>query len=385
VDEREEDVMSRDPLHTKVCDLFGIEFPIFAFSHCRDVVVAVTNAGGLGVLGELARTPDQIAQDIKWIRERVGDKPFGIDLVFPASVPPSANLEDLAAQIPDEHRAFIQSLRDRYNLPPPAHRPENTENGLGSARGGLFSQEHGRRQLDVALEERVPLLASGLGSPAFVVEAAHARGIKVAGLIGRTRQARREVEAGVDMIIAQGYDAGGHTGEIGTFTLVPQVVAIAGGTPVLAAGGVGTGRHLAAALCLGASGVWTGTIWLASRESDSSMVIKEKILAATEDDTVRSRALTGKPARRHKTQYPAEWEAPGAPAPLPMPLQGILIADLMQSVQESRFEPFMGTPAGQAIGTVHEIKACRDMVYDMVDEAREVFDGLVDESVSSPA
>jgi NAD(P)H-dependent flavin oxidoreductase YrpB (nitropropane dioxygenase family) len=154
---------------------------------------------------------------------------------------------------------------------------------------------------------------------------------------------------------------------------------------VLAAGGVGTGRHLAAALCLGASGVWTGTIWLASRESDSSMVIKEKILAATEDDTVRSRALTGKPARLLKTQYTAEWEAPGAPAPLPMPLQGILIADLMQSVQESRFEPFMGTPAGQAIGTVHEIKACRDMVYDMVDEARDVFDGLVDESVSSPA
>jgi NAD(P)H-dependent flavin oxidoreductase YrpB (nitropropane dioxygenase family) len=377
--------VAQDPLHTKICDMFGIEFPIFAFSHCRDVVVAVTNAGGVGVLGELARTPDQIALDIAWIRERVGDKPFGIDLVFPASVPASANLEDLASHIPEEHRRFIQSLRERHNLPESSSRAQASEIGFGTARGGLFSQEQGRRQLDVALSERVPLIASGLGSPAFAVEAAHANGIKIAGLIGRTRQARREIEAGVDVIIAQGYDAGGHTGEIGTFTLIPQVVAIAGNTPVLAAGGVGTGRHLAAALCLGASGVWSGTLWLASRESDTNMVVKEKILAATEDDTVRSRALTGKPARLLKTQWTAEWEAPGAPAPLPMPLQGILIADIMQSAQEAHFEPFMGSPAGQAIGTIHEIKPCREIVYDMVDEARDVFDGLVGESAASPA
>lgn len=379
--------MTADPLHTKVCDMFGAEFPIFAFSHCRDVVVAVTNAGGVGVLGELARTPDQIAQDIQWIRDRVGDKPFGIDLVFPASVPASANLEDLAAQIPEEHHRFMQTLRERYNLPEPRNRAETTEIGRGVARGGLLSQEHGRRQLDVALEARVPLIASGLGSPAFVVEAAHARGIKVAGLIGKTRQARREVEAGVDMIIAQGYDAGGHTGEVGTFTLVPQVVAIAGGTPVLAAGGVGTGQHLAAALCLGAAGVWTGTLWLASRESDSSMVIKEKILAATEEDTTRSRALTGKPARLLKTQWTAEWEAPGAPAPLPMPLQGVLIADIMQSAQEAQFTPFMGSPAGQVVGAIHEIKPCRDIVFDMVDDARQVFEGLglIGDEAGSPA
>lgn len=377
--------MAHDPLHTKICDMFGIEFPIFAFSHCRDVVVAVTNAGGVGVLGELAHTPDQIVQDIAWIRERVGDKPFGIDLVFPASVPASANLEDLAAHIPEEHRRFIQSLRERHNLPESSNRAQSTEIGLGTARGGLLSQEHGRRQLDVVLEARVPLLASGLGSPAFVVEAAHARGIKVAGLIGRARQAQREFDAGVDVVIAQGYDAGGHTGEIGTFTLIPRVVAIAGKTPVLAAGGIGTGAHLAAALCLGAAGVWTGTLWLASRESDSSMVIKEKILAATEDDTVRSRALTGKPARQLKTQWTAEWEAPGAPAPLPMPLQGILIADIMQSAQESRFEPFMGSPAGQVVGAINAIKPCREIVYDMVDEARDVFEGLVGESAASPA
>ncbi|MGH2603053.1 MAG: nitronate monooxygenase, partial [Dehalococcoidia bacterium] len=216
-----------DPLKTKICDMFGIEFPILAFSHCKDVVAAVTNAGGLGVLGELAHAPEQIAQDIAWLRERVGDKPFGVDLIFPASLPEKApSLEERRQVITQEHRDFLQRFMEQHHLPEPA----STRGADAAVPIGMSSLDDARRQLDVLLEERVPLIAAGLGSPAFVLDAAHARGIKVAGLVGRTRLARREIEAGVDIIIAQGYDGGGHTGEIGTFTLVPQVVAIAGDT-----------------------------------------------------------------------------------------------------------------------------------------------------------
>ncbi len=368
--------MAKDPLHTKLCEMLGLEYPIIAFTHCKDVVVAVTNAGGLGVMGEVGRTPDEIAQDVKWIRERVGSKPFGVDLLFPASIPPTANLEDLNQQIPDEYRAFVRSIKERHNV------PDAKRDGDGHMRGGgLLSQEHARRQLDVVLEERVPFFASGLGNPAFVLEAAHERGIKVAGLIGKTRQARREVEAGVDVIVAQGYDAGGHTGEIGTYTLVPQVVALAGDTPVVLAGGVGTGRHLAAALCLGAAGVWTGTIWLTARESDTDMIIKEKILAATEEDTVRSRCMTGKPVRQLKTAWTEEWEAPGALTPLQMPMQGILTGELQMAISQHKIEPLMGSPAGQVVGAIHDMKPSREIIFDMVEEARDVLEGIMGETV----
>ncbi|HWO93642.1 MAG TPA: nitronate monooxygenase family protein [Dehalococcoidia bacterium] len=370
-------MMAHDPLHTKFCDMFGLEFPVIAFTHCKDVVVAVTNAGGLGVMGEVGRTPEEIEQDVRWIRERVGEKAFGVDLLFPASIPPKANLEDLQAQIPEEHRKFVRQIKEKYNVPDPKRE------GARMRGGGMMSQEHARRQLDVVLEERVPLFASGLGNPAFIVEAAHERGIKVAGLIGKVRQARREIEAGVDFIIAQGYDAGGHTGEIGTFTLVPQVAAIAGDTPVILAGGVGTGKHLAAALCLGAQGVWTGTIWLTARESDTDMIVKEKILAATEEDTLRSRCMTGKPVRQLKTQWTEEWESPGAPSPLPMPLQGILTGDLMLAIGQYKIEPLMGSPAGQVVGTIHEMKPARDIVFDIIEEARDVLDGLAGEPVTA--
>jgi NAD(P)H-dependent flavin oxidoreductase YrpB (nitropropane dioxygenase family) len=363
----------RDPLHTKLCDMLGIEFPIVAFTHCKDVVAAVCNAGGLGVLGETGHTPDEIAADIKWLRDRIGDRPFGVDLLIPASVPPSGTVGELAEEIPDEHRRFVQKIKEENNIPDP--KPDSTRpRGMRA-----LTQESARKQLDVVLDERVPVFASGLGNPAFVLEAAHARGMKVFGLVGKVRQARREIEAGVDVIVAQGTDAGGHTGPIGTFSLVPQVAAIAGETPVVAAGGVGTGRHLAAALCLGASGVWTGTIWLTCRESDTDMIVQEKILAATDDDTTISRCMSGKPIRQLKTKWTEAWEQPGAPTPLPMPLQGILVGRVLQAISDYKIEPFLGSPAGQVVGTITALKPARQIVLDMIDEARDVFDGLVGE------
>ena len=363
----------RDPLHTKLCETLGIEFPIIAFTHCKDVAVAVINAGAFAVYGGTPHAPDKLAAEIKWIRDRVGGKPFGVDLVLPASASPSATLEELKAQIPEAHRKFAEGIKKRYQIPDPKNEVEHYQLGW-------LNQERARRQLDVVLEEKPAVLAFGLGSPNFIIEAAHARGIQVWGLVGKPRQAARELEAGVDAIIAQGTDAAGHTGAIGTFSIVPAVVAIAGETPVIAAGGVTTGRHLAAALCLGAAGVWTGTLWLACRESDVDIIIKEKLLAASAEDTVFSRSVSGFTMRTIKTQWTAEWESPDAPDPLPAPYQLLLGAEIHQAAKDYKIEPFMIEAAGQGVGFVTSMKPARQIVLDLVDEARTALESLTSES-----
>jgi len=361
--------MAKDPLRTKFCDMMGIEFPIIAFTHCKDVVAAVVNAGGFAVLGEAMHTPDHIADDIKWIRSRVGDKPFGIDLVLPASAPPTDTLEQLLAKIPAEHRAYAKMIKDKYNVPDPKTAPD-------LHRWGGLNQDIARKQLEVVLEEKAPVFVSGLGSPAFIIKAAHERGIKVFGLVGRARQAEREIAAGVDAVIAQGYDAAGHTGDVGTFSIVPEVVAVAGDTPVIAAGGITTGRHLAAALCLGAQGVWTGTLWLACRESDSDMIIKEKLLAATADDTTYSKSVSGFPMRVTKCPWTEEWKKPSAPPTLGSPYQMLLSADYIQGANDNRRPDLMFEAAGQGVRFVTEMKPSRQIVFDLVEEALAAFDDL---------
>jgi NAD(P)H-dependent flavin oxidoreductase YrpB (nitropropane dioxygenase family) len=364
--------MARDPLRTKLCDMLGIEFPVIAFTHCKDVAVAVINSGGFAVLGEAMHTPDDIAADIKWIRDRVDGKPFGIDLVLPASVPPAGSLDDLVAKIPDTHTKFAQQIKERYDVPDP-------KGPVALHQWGGLNQEMARAQLDVLLDERVPVIASGLGSPVFILEAAHERGIKVFGLVGRARQAKRQIEAGVDAVIAQGYDAAGHTGDVGTFSIVPEVVALAGDTPVIAAGGVTTGRHLAAALCLGASGVWTGTLWLASRESDVDMIIKERLLAATVEDTSYGKSISGMTMRVLKCPWTEEWSKPEAPAVLPAPYQMLLSSDYIQGANDHRREDLMTEAAGQGVGFVTSMKPARQILFDMVEEALASFEERVGE------
>ena len=352
--------------------MLGIEFPIIAFTHCKDVAVAVINAGGFAVLGEAMHTPDQIAADIKWIRDRIEGRPFGIDLVLPASVPPADTLEQLMAKIPETHWEFARMIKKKYDVPDP-------KGSIALHQWGGLNQAMARAQLEVLLDERVPVLASGLGSPAFILERAHQLGIKVFGLIGKTRQAKRQLEAGVDAVIAQGYDAAGHTGAVGTFSIVAEVASIAGDTPVIAAGGITTGRHLAAALCLGASGVWTGTRWLASRESDVDMLVKEKMLAATADDTSYSTSISGMTMRVLKCPWTEEWEKPGAPDVLPAPYQMLLSADYIQGANDNRRADLMTEAAGQGVGFVTEMKPARQIVFDMVEEALATLEGLTGE------
>jgi len=363
--------MSHSPLHTALCERLGIEYPIVAFTHCKDVAAAVINAGGFAVLGEAMHPPDRIAADIKWLRERIGGKPFGMDLVLPAAVPEERTLEELLAQIPPEQRAFERQIKQKYDVPDPKSPP-----GL-YAWGGL-DQARGLAQLEVIFDERVPVFASGLGSPAFLLKRAHELGMQVWGLVGKPRQAKKQVEAGTDVIIAQGYDAAGHTGNIGTFSIVPQVVDLCAGRgiPVLAAGGVTTGRHLAAALALGASGVWTGTLWLASRESDVNLPLKEKLIEASCTDTAHSDCLSGFTMRTLLSPWHREWMSAEAPEVLKPPLQSLLSAEYIQASLDYQRKDLMTEAAGQGVDYVTAMKPARQILSDLVDEALEALERL---------
>jgi NAD(P)H-dependent flavin oxidoreductase YrpB (nitropropane dioxygenase family) len=363
--------MAGDPLRTRLCEEYGCEFPIVAFAHTKDVIAAVTNAGGIGVLGSTGSTPDELESDIRWIRERVGGKPFGIDLIIPASFV-QGNLEDLDAMIPQQHRDFVDGLMRDNNMPEPKNEPE------GSIDASLL--ERAQRNLEVVIEERVPIFASGLGSPAFVMDRLHAAGIKAWGLVGLRRQAVRELDAGVDTIIAQGGDSGGHSGRIGTFSLVPEVVKarneIRPESLVLAAGGVTTGTHVAAAIAMRADGVWCGTIWQATNESETEMYAKQKLVDAVVEDAVQSRATTGKPVRQVRSKWTEAWAAPGAPDPLPMPLQPMLVAKIKQSIDDHHLEDWSGPAAGQGVGHIQAIKPARQVVFDLMEEAQDAIERL---------
>ncbi len=372
--------MTFDPLHTRLCEEYGCEVPIGALAHTRDVIVAVTNAGGIGVYGG-GTDPESLRADIRWIKERVGDRPFGIDFLMPASVV-EGNQEDIEAAIPQEHREFVAGLKAEHGIPDPKLPPRHG----GTFRGDML--QRARRAVEVLFEEEVPILVSGLGSPAFIVERAHAAGMKVWGLVGLPRQAKRQIEAGVDVVIAQGYDSGGHSGTVGTFTLVPEVVELARGsdTIVLAAGGVSSGKHLAAALAMGAAGVWTGTIWLATNEcqywkdSDINMQFRQRLIEANAEDPIQSRGMSGKPIRQLPSRFSDAWKQPEAPPTLEMPLQGMLVDSLLRGAQEAKMAEWLVQPAGQSVVGIHESKPAAQVVYDMADEALAMIERFQGES-----
>jgi NAD(P)H-dependent flavin oxidoreductase YrpB (nitropropane dioxygenase family) len=370
-------------MRTPVCDLLGVEFPILAFSHCRDVVAAVSKAGGMGVLGAVALTPEQLDMELSWIEGEVGDRPYGVDLLVPAKYvgieEGGKTASELAAMIPEEHRQFVDGLMEKYDVPP---LPDEERLPDGA---GLLSWSHRGVQplLEVAFAHPIRLIANALGpAPDFMVDQAHANDVPVAGLVGNRQHAERQQTAGVDLIVAQGYEAGGHTGEIATMVLVPDVVDAVAPTPVLAAGGIATGRQIAASMALGAQGVWCGSVWLTTDEAETHPVVKEKFLRATSSDTVRSRASTGKPARQLRTAWTEEWDDPANPDPLPMPLHGMLIADAQQRMRRSATTAGSGAErlinyfVGQVVGQMNKPKPARQVVFDMVEEYIEATEKL---------
>ncbi len=362
-------------------EMFGIEYPIFAFSHCRDVVAAVTNAGGMGVLGALAFSPEELEMELTWIDEHVNGKPYGVDVVMPVkTVDRDAGIDDvsdigaqLRAHISQDHWDYVDKILADHGVDVGTSGVE-LESGAGMGAGVLgWTAATGAPQIEIALSHPIALLASALGPPPkAAIDQAHAQGVKVAALIGRVEQAVRDVQLGVDIIIAQGYEAGGHTGEVSTMVLVPDVVDAIYPVPVLAAGGVGSGRQMAAGMALGAAGVWTGSIWLTVAENGSSTVVTEKLLAATSTDTVRSRAYTGKPARQLRTAWTDAWEAPESPGTLPMPLQFILNSYATQKMGSKPPRELVGMPVGQIVSRMNQVRTSKAVVQDMVEEYVDV-------------
>jgi NAD(P)H-dependent flavin oxidoreductase YrpB (nitropropane dioxygenase family) len=336
-----------------LCDMFGIRFPLFAFTRSPQVVVEVSKAGGMGVLGALAFSDDELAEHLDWIDANIAGHSYGVDTVMPAkTLATGLSKGDLEDMIPEGHRGFVADLLARHGVPelPPG---EGTESLLA------WTAEKMRPQVDIALSHPIKLLANALGPPpADVIEKAHAQGVKIAALCGAVRHARKHVEAGVDVVIAQGTEAGGHTGEVATMVLTPEIVDAVHPTPVLAAGGIGSGRQIAAALALGAAGAWTGSIWLTTQEALVIQVLKDKLVQATSRDTIRTRALTGKPARLLRSGWVEAWEAKENPDPLPMPLQYMLSADAVARLHRFADQPgaksLIWSPVGQIVGRMND-------------------------------
>ena len=357
-------------MRTAICDEFGIDYPIFAFTPSQHVAAAVSRAGGLGVLGCVRfNDPDELEETLAWLDDNTDGKPYGVDIVMPMKMPTEGTSVDLKSMIPQENIDFVDRTLQKLGVPP---LPE------GEGRDGVLGWLHSvaRSHLDVALKHRPVLIVNALGSPPVdVIETCHEAGIKVAALAGTAGHALRHVENGVDIIVAQGYEAGGHTGEIASMVLQPDVVdAVGPDVPVLGAGGIGSGRQIAASLALGSQGVWTGSIWLGTEEYQnlqSNAGWTEAFTRATSSDTVRTRIYTGKPARLLKTKWTEAWAEEGAPEPLPMPLQNLLVADAHNRINASGDPDVISMPIGQIVGRMDQVRPVAEVMASLISEFEE--------------
>jgi NAD(P)H-dependent flavin oxidoreductase YrpB (nitropropane dioxygenase family) len=359
-------------VRTRLCKELGLKLPIFAFTRSKEVVVEVSRAGGMGVLGAVAMSPQELDDDLKWIDAKLEGIPYGVDTVMPMKYegkgegPPDR--QTLEAMIPPKHKAFVDGILDRYGVPPLPEGHKLHDPLLG------WSIERGLAHVEIALAHRCTLLANALGTPPKeAIDEAHAKGVKVAALCGKKSQALAHKAAGVDIIVAQGTEAGGHTGEVAGMVLCPEIVDAVGETPVLMAGGIGSGRQMAAAIALGAQGAWTGSIWLTVKEALPYLPkgVIEKLLAAASTDTVRSRAISGKPARQLKTAWTEAWDGPQSPGALPMPLQWLVQGEAVERIYTHGIRDLMGSPVGQIVGRMNEIMSTRELVESIASEYDE--------------
>jgi NAD(P)H-dependent flavin oxidoreductase YrpB (nitropropane dioxygenase family) len=350
-------------MRTPICDLLGIEYPIFGFTPSPQVAAAISRAGGMGVLGCIRYTDlDEMKRDLAWLDAAVEGKPYGLDIVMPRKIAVDASPDVLKQHIDERYWTFVRKLLAHHEVPP---LPDDIE-----APGGITGWMHSfaYEQLEVIFEYPIGLLANALGPPPKdVIDRAREHGVKVAALAGTAKHARRHVEAGVDIIVAQGHEAGGHCGDVTSMVLVPEVVAAAGDTPVLAAGGIGTGQQIAAALALGAEGAWLGSRWLTTTECvEPGPVITKKLLEATSSDTLRSRVVSGKPARMLKTAWTEAWSAEDSPGTLPMPLQGALVADAEARIRYHQHPELLGMPVGQIVGQMNDVRPVAEIMAELV-------------------
>jgi NAD(P)H-dependent flavin oxidoreductase YrpB (nitropropane dioxygenase family) len=376
-------------MSSRLCATLNIDFPLFAFSHCRDVVVAVSRAGGFGVFGAASFSPTELETELRWIDSHIDGRPYGVDLLIPEHLAirtePGTTARAAAKQIPDQHRRFVADLLRRFDVHPARPIPSNA---LANEDAPVpFQSDTGEQLMEVAFRHPIRLIANALGvPPPSMLQRARAHGIPCAALVGAKEHAVRQAQAGVDIIVAQGTEAGGHCGEVSTMVLIPEVVralrAMGGEVPVLAAGGIMTGRQMAAGMAMGAAGAWTGSVWLATAEAETSEAFREKMVAARSRDTVRSRCRTGKPARQLRSAWTDAWDGPDSPGALPMPLQSLLAGPAMKRIDAAvaggndKARALVNYYVGQGVGLVEAVRSCRAVVQDFMTEFAEALADL---------
>jgi NAD(P)H-dependent flavin oxidoreductase YrpB (nitropropane dioxygenase family) len=371
-------------MKSPICEMLGIAFPLLAFSHCRDVVAAVSRAGGFGVLGATAHSPETLEQELGWIDDHVDGKPYGIDVLIPENISTAGEKDvtwkSLERRITPEHRAFTRSLLKKYGVD-----LKITE--VSSDQPQPFDGETALRLLDVSFNHPIRLIANALGvPPKAMIEMGKAHGVLVAALVGAKEHAIRQVAAGVDILVAQGTEAGGHCGEVSTMVLVPEVIKAIKPmreVPVLAAGGIMTGRQMAGCMAMGAAGVWTGSVWLATTESETSEIFREKMIAASSRDAIRSRGRTGKPARQLRSVWTDAWDrGEDSPGALPMPLQSLISRDAFASIDRSaaagnaQARDLVSYFVGQGVGLIDSVKSAGAVVQEFKEDFAEAAEHL---------
>lgn len=375
-------------MNSPVCRMLDIEFPLFAFSHCRDVVAAVSKAGGMGVLGAVGLTPERLEEELSWIDDQVGGKPYGLDLIVPNRIAEEAkgdvSAEDLRKAIPDAHLDFARAKLAEYDID-----GEGIYDFSSDRRSGHNMQEAGAREsLEVAFRHPIRLVANALGvPPPFMIELAKQRGVPVAALVGTKEHALRQVAAGVDILVVAGGEAGGHCGDVSTLVLVPEVCRALRETgsdvPVLAAGGIVTGEQMAGCMAMGAAGAWCGSVWLTTPEAETSPAVREKMLAASSRDTVRSKSRTGKYSRQLRSPWTDAWEAEG-PEPLPMPLQSLVAEPALARIDKLSQGGHEGARAlatywiGQGVGLMNESMSAGQVVQQFKQDFLAAYERLAD-------
>ncbi len=373
-------------MKSPICALLGIEFPLLAFSHCRDVVAAVSRAGGMGVFGAGALPPERLEEELAWIDAHVDGQPYGVDLLIPekmAGKHEEVNARQMVTGLPDSHTGFADAVLAKHGIEAGAFdeaRDRMVQIGRNLRPAGAADL------LDVAFKHPIKLIANALGvPPPLMLELGKRHGVPVAALVGAREHAVKQVEAGVDILVVAGGEAGGHCGDVSTLVLVPEVVAAIAGlraVPILAAGGIVTGRQMAACMAMGAAGAWTASVWLTTHEAETNPVVKDKMLKATSRDTVRSRSRTGKPSRQLRSSWTQAWEAPGAPSPLPMPLQSLISEPPLARVDKLAQSGHAGAQelatywVGQGVGLMNEAKSVRAVMQEFQEDFLAAYERL---------
>jgi len=373
-------------MKSALCERLGIEFPLFAFSHCRDVVAAVSRAGGMGVFGAVTLPPDRLEEELSWIDDHVDSKPYGVDLIVPNQIEGKGQAfdeEQLLAAVPDAHKQFTAGLLASRDIPVDDLDDERREH----VRFAKNLQEGGAGELlEVAFSHPIKLIANALGVPPQVMlDMGKQHGVAVAALVGAKEHAIRQVNAGVDILVVAGGEAGGHCGDVSTLVLVPEVceaVRPISDVPILAAGGIVTGRQMAACMAMGADGAWTGSVWLTTAEAETNPVVKEKMLKASSRDTVRSRSRTGKPSRQLRSPWTDAWESGDSPEPLPMPLQSLVSEPALRKLDKLAQGGHAGAGelatywVGQGVGLMNQEKSVRAVVQEFQEDFLAAYERL---------